>query len=312
MIRFILPSVLLATTLAIAPSAQAAGSLTRTFVSSAGSESNPCTISQPCATFATAYAATAANGTVTALDPGKYGPLTILGAVTIDGNGWASITAPAGGNGITINAGSNDQVTLIGLAIDGVGTANNGVLYNSGSTLKVLNCSIKNTLSNGIYVGALNSMSLFVSHTFMSNISNSSQSSSGVYFYNGGVNAIVATLDHVTVIDSHVGVSLYATGGNVEAMITDSEIATSVVGFVAQGQSSTATVNVILSNAKISDVVLAVQPMGYTTAYLSQIVQTSYPGNSGIATLGTNNSLYSDNTNHLAGVCCTLNPWSPQ
>ena len=112
MIRFILPSVLLATALAIALPAQAAGSLTRTFVSSAGSDSNPCTISQPCATFATAYAATAAKGIVTALDPGKYGPLTIFGAVTIDGNGWASITAPAGGNGITINAGSTTRSRL--------------------------------------------------------------------------------------------------------------------------------------------------------------------------------------------------------
>jgi hypothetical protein len=312
MIRFILPMVFLTTTLAHVLPVQAAGSLTRTFVSSAGVDTNPCTITQPCATFATAYAATAANGVVTALDPGKYGPLTIFGAITIDGNGWASITAPAGSSGITVNAGLNDQVTLIGLAIDGVGTAADGILYNSGGTLKVLNCSIKNTLSNGIYVGALNSMSLFVSHTFMSNINNSTQSSSGVYFYNGGVNAIVATLDHVTVIDSHAGVSLYATGGNVEAMITDSEIATSVVGFVAQGQSSTATVNVLLRNAKISDVALAIQPMGYTTAYLSQIVQTSYPGNFGIAVLGTNNSLYSDNTNHLAGVCCALNPWPPQ
>jgi hypothetical protein len=39
-----------------------AASLTRTFVSSAGSDSNPCTITQPCATFAQAYSLTAAQG----------------------------------------------------------------------------------------------------------------------------------------------------------------------------------------------------------------------------------------------------------
>src|SRR5580698_410818 len=89
-----------------------ATSLTRTFVSASGSDSNPCTITQPCATFARAYSLTTAQGIVAALDPGKYGPLTIIGPVTINGNGWAAITAPANGNGITINAGQTDFVAL--------------------------------------------------------------------------------------------------------------------------------------------------------------------------------------------------------
>ena len=90
--------------------------LTRTFVSSAGSDSNPCSITLPCATFAHAYGLTLSNGIVTALDPGKYGPLSITGPITIDGNGWAAITAPATGNGISISAGSGN-VTLTGLNI---------------------------------------------------------------------------------------------------------------------------------------------------------------------------------------------------
>src|ERR1700721_2827460 len=84
------------------------GSLTRSFVSSSGVDSNPCTITQPCATFAHAYTAIGANGIIAALDPGKYGPLTIEGPVTINGNGWSAITAPASGNGITINAGTGN------------------------------------------------------------------------------------------------------------------------------------------------------------------------------------------------------------
>jgi len=35
------------------------------------------------------------------------------GPITINGNGWAAITAPAGGTGITINAGGGDNVSLI-------------------------------------------------------------------------------------------------------------------------------------------------------------------------------------------------------
>src|ERR1700728_3231297 len=110
-----------------------AAGLTRTFVSSTGVDTNPCTTAAPCATFAKAYTAVAPSGIVAALDPGKYGALTITGPVTIDGNGWAAITAASNSNGITINAQSNDKITLKGLAIDGVGTANNGILFNTGA-----------------------------------------------------------------------------------------------------------------------------------------------------------------------------------
>jgi hypothetical protein len=76
--------------------AEAAGTL----VSSAGVDSNPCTIAAPFATFAAAYAAVEADGIIAALDPGKYGPLTITMPVTV--NGWAAITGTAQGNGITV------------------------------------------------------------------------------------------------------------------------------------------------------------------------------------------------------------------
>ena len=91
-----------------AVSPQAAPLLTRTFVSSTGVDTNPCTIAQSCATFLAAYNAVQPDGIIAALDPGKYGPLTITGPITINGNGWAAITGPSGGNAITINASSGD------------------------------------------------------------------------------------------------------------------------------------------------------------------------------------------------------------
>src|ERR1700730_12363090 len=97
------------------------------FVSSAGVDTNPCTIAQPCASFAQAYTMIGANGIIAALDPGKYGPLTITGPVTVNGNGWAAITGPAQGNAFTVNAVSGN-VTLIGLEIDGAGAAYNGIV----------------------------------------------------------------------------------------------------------------------------------------------------------------------------------------
>src|SRR5271155_2738436 len=102
------------------------GTLTRSFVSSAGLDSNACTIAAPCASFAQAYTKIGANGIIAALDPGKYGPIAITGPVTVNGNGWAAITAPASGSGITIAAGSGN-VTLTGLEIDGAGSGYNGI-----------------------------------------------------------------------------------------------------------------------------------------------------------------------------------------
>ena len=121
---FIAAALALATVLPAIP-AQAAS--TRTFVSSAGSDTNACTITQPCASFARAYSLTTASGIITALDPGKYGPVIIAGPVTINGNGWAAITGPASDTAITINANSGDKVALIDLEIDGAGLSEGDV-----------------------------------------------------------------------------------------------------------------------------------------------------------------------------------------
>ena len=125
-----------------------AASLTRTFVSSAGSVPpvhHHAAVRHVC----DAYAAVAANGIVTALDPGKYGPVTITGPVTINGNGWAAVTGPASGNAIIVNAVSGN-VALNGLELDGAGTAANGIRFNSGDALEVTNCIARNFTASGL------------------------------------------------------------------------------------------------------------------------------------------------------------------
>ncbi len=65
-----------AVTLVVAlPAVQAQAQSIRTFVSVAGSDSNPCTITQPCRHFQAAVNATAVGGQVDALDAGAYGSL---------------------------------------------------------------------------------------------------------------------------------------------------------------------------------------------------------------------------------------------
>src|SRR5690242_8003749 len=98
----------LACTLSTAVHAQA----TRTFVSPAGNDADNCSLAAPCRTFAAAYTATNAGGEIAVLGTAGYGPLTINKAISIvNGGGFeAGIAVPSGGNGITVNAGANDDV----------------------------------------------------------------------------------------------------------------------------------------------------------------------------------------------------------
>src|SRR5882672_11712612 len=75
---------------------------TRTWVSGAGDDVNPCSRTAPCKTFAGAISKTAAGGEIDALDPGGFGAVTITKSITIDACCMAGILA-AGTNGVTVN-----------------------------------------------------------------------------------------------------------------------------------------------------------------------------------------------------------------
>ena len=82
----------------------------RTFVSAAGNDSNPCSFAAPCRHFQAAVNATSLGGEVDALDPAGYSPIVISQAITIEGQGWSYIAPPPSGNAITINAVSGNVV----------------------------------------------------------------------------------------------------------------------------------------------------------------------------------------------------------
>jgi hypothetical protein len=217
-----------------APAQAQSGSLTRSFVSSSGADSNACTIAAPCASFAQAYAQVGADGIVAALDPGKYGPLTVTGPVTINGNGWAAITATANGEGITIGAGSTDNVTLTGLEIDGAGAAYNGILFNSGGNLVVKNCVLKDFLrvdnsgnnGNGIYIAPTSGT---ISFTIVDTIVSNSPYAGIIYLPPDGAAIATGVIDHVVATGSTanggIGASMnHASGGSVAISISNSVI----------------------------------------------------------------------------------------
>jgi Right handed beta helix region len=138
--------------------ASAQAGLVRTCVSMAkGSDANAssqCHCSTPCRTFATAAANTLADGEITVLDPGDYGGLTITRSVSInnDSDGEASITV-SGNNttGIIVNANAGAYVNLRGITIQGVGFGTNtGLQFNSGFSLTMTNCFVRNLTGDGI------------------------------------------------------------------------------------------------------------------------------------------------------------------
>lgn len=116
---------------------------TRTWVSGVGDDANPCSRTAPCKTFAGAISKTAASGEINVLDPGGFGSVTINKAITIDGSGGsiAGISAP-GTAGVLVNAGTGDAVVLRNLDINGAGTGTNGIVFNSGKSLRIENTKI--------------------------------------------------------------------------------------------------------------------------------------------------------------------------
>jgi hypothetical protein len=149
-----------------------------------------------------------ANGIIAALDPGKYGSLNITGPVTVNGNGWAAITAPASGGGITISGVVNGLVALTGLEIDGgVGPNSDGIDFEpsgSSASLVVDKCVVRNA-AKGILIepaGTLNNFA--ITDTMVSN------DATGIYLSLINATNTHGVIDHVTATGGSDGINLDA------------------------------------------------------------------------------------------------------
>jgi hypothetical protein len=225
---FIAAALALAATLPAAP-AQAAG---RTFVSAAGSDSNPCTITLPCRNLQAAYNAVAANGQIDALDPGNYGALTITGPVSIEGHGWAAMSAPTG-TAITINAQATDKIAISGLVLDGLGIAGTtGIRFSSSGNLTVRDSVIRNFTNVGLSFGPNNSSQLFVSHTLISD-----NGGGGITIGAVGSVTVGGSLNHVEIEGNTQGLQINTEPGQTfDVTVSDTIIAKNgVSGFNSPG-----------------------------------------------------------------------------
>jgi hypothetical protein len=302
------------------PAVPAQAAPARTFVSAAGNDSNPCTITMPCRGLQAAYNAVAANGQIDALDPANYGALTITGPISIEGHGWAAMSAGAGTAAITVNAGPSDNVNIRGVLLDGFGIANStGIQFNSGGGLNVQDSMIRDFANYGIVVSPTAAASVLIANTTVTDVNVSANSSAGIaVFANAG--SLLATLDHVTLRNNYNGFTTRAIGGSIQALVKDSLIDNSAhIGVDLTGPSNG---NSIITSAVLRNVTLTVGTSSgivvnsNATVFLSQVTATSLfqgTGNTALAFTDISSKYTSDGTNHLMGsVPSNIPSWSTQ
>jgi hypothetical protein len=124
---------------------------TRTWVSGLGSDTDPCSLTAPCKTFAGAMSKTASGGEISVLGPGGYGSVTIDKPITINGEGTLASILASSGTGIIVNAGAGGKVVLRNLMITGAGGGGIGVNIVSGD-VSIQNCMISQ-FTNGFIGG---------------------------------------------------------------------------------------------------------------------------------------------------------------
>jgi hypothetical protein len=247
---FIAAALALAVTLPAVP-AQAAA---RTFVSAAGNDSNPCTITLPCRNLQAAYNAVAADGQVEALDPGNYGSLTITGPVSIQGHGWASMSATIGAAITITSPGLTDKITISGVVLDGLGiTGTTGIQFNSGGTLIVRDSVVRNFSESGISLTPTSFTPNVATNIAVSNTMVANNGVHGIYLKPTGLIETRAVFNRVEAYaNAQAGIALF---GNlaVETRVTavDCVAAHNVYGYYAldANSGSNAVFRVIRSTA---------------------------------------------------------------
>ncbi|HYG63795.1 MAG TPA: right-handed parallel beta-helix repeat-containing protein [Thermoanaerobaculia bacterium] len=177
----------------------------RTWVSGIGNDNNPCSRTAPCKTFAGALLKTGPSGEINVLDPGGFGAVTITKAVTILADGATGGIQHSFINGITINAGPNDVVTLKGLTLESSGQGLNGIRFQAGGSLVVEDCIIRNGVQKGITFEPSGHSHLFVRNTTIVNF-NHGTNGGAILIKPGAAGSAKVVLDNVRMTRNLYGV----------------------------------------------------------------------------------------------------------
>ena len=204
-----------------------------TFVSGKGTDAGTCASpANPCRSFEFALGQTSPSGEIKALDPAHYGGVTITNSISITGVEGAGIdldtatdaTTAVKTGAITINAGADDTINLSHLTLDGLKTARSGIVLNSGGSLTITDCVVRNFEGAGVQLSpAANTAFLIQTTVVLDN-------GVGIGFSGQGTGSVQGTLDHVLVTENGDGVFV---GARATVLAVNSTAADNAsVGFV--------------------------------------------------------------------------------
>jgi hypothetical protein len=238
----------------------------RVYVSAAGTDSGACSFTAACRTLNYAYGQVQAGGEITMLDSAGYDPITINKALTISSPTGVEpgISVPAGGTAITISAGSTDAIVLRGLTLNGNGVGYNGIAFNSGGSLTVINCFAQNfvydgthaTTGNGILIQPTSgTIDFTITNTVVTN-----NSQVGIFYSPLGTPSANGVIDSVTATGNQYGISINttpSTAGATMIAVSNSTLSNNMVDGLysinGSGQSLTVSIDHVSSvgNASI-------------------------------------------------------------
>ena len=252
MTRNAYPLALLSAMLACSLFTAPAHARARVFVASYGNDSNPCTFLSPCKTFQIGVNTVDAGGEVTAIDSAGFGPIGITKAVTITSPDGveAGIVPVSGGNAITIHAGSTDAIVLHGLTLNGSGVGANGIVFNSGASLSIADCAVRNMTGNGLafFPNVTTTTTLAVSNSYFNNNGNSA-----MFISPNSSGAITASIER-TGFYANPGTGLVVNGnsgtGALTVAVTDSVAANNGNGgFLVESSAAGSVSNLSLTHS---------------------------------------------------------------
>ncbi|MBI3703025.1 MAG: hypothetical protein HY244_04025 [Rhizobiales bacterium] len=195
---------------------------TRTWISGVGDDVNPCSRTAPCKTFAGAISKTASGGAIDVLDPGGFGAVTITKPITLRAEFVeAGVLISGGSSAINVNVpNATDEVILIGLDIEGLGTGLHGVNILTGGNVIIRRCTIHHFSGNGVnLVNSVAGAKVLVQDSVISN------NGGGVNVQGSGGVASTGTIDRVT-IETHTNFAFQIAQGGTGVMSLSNLIGT--------------------------------------------------------------------------------------
>lgn len=266
---------------------------TRTWVSGVGDDANPCTRTAPCKTFAGAISKTAAGGTISVLDPGGFGAVTITKSITIEGTGAVASILASGTQGVIINAAPTDRVVLRDLSIDGSGPTlgTNGVRILSAMSVLIERCTIQDFSTTGVDVAT--SSNVVIRDTLIANIRGAGMQSAVQAAAASG--AAVVELERVRIHNSGRGVFTRANGRvNSQTVL----VSGSDTGFQADGLNGVSTQ--FLQGSSSAQNIVGIIAAGSANASIT-IADTTITGNTTGIDVAAGANVVSFGDNRIAG-----------